>query len=206
MDKSKVGGGLAIPSSHDAAAYARVFHRAGRIYVRDFLTKSSAERAHAAIADAPFKRSESEEKKPQHAFDAYRLMHNGTLDSRLSDLLAFLHGAQFMQFAKGVAREPALKLISSQAVRFRAGDYAVGTEQPAKAKTGIAFVINLTPKWQPRWGGLHLFVGEDGNIAEGYAPEFNALTFFRTDAESFVSQITEDAAADRLAITGLLAA
>jgi Rps23 Pro-64 3,4-dihydroxylase Tpa1-like proline 4-hydroxylase len=68
-----------------------------------------------------------------------------------------------------------------------------------------AFVINLTPKWQPRWGGLHLFVGEDGNIAEGYAPEFNSFTLFAATAENFVSQITQDAAADRLAITGVLA-
>jgi SM-20-related protein len=205
MDKSKAGGGIAIASSHDAAAHARVFHRAGRIYVRAFLTKPSLERAHAAIAKAPFARTESTSNKLLHAFDAYRLMHNGPLDNQLSELVTFLHGVQFAQFARGVTRQPTLKLIRGEAVRFRAGDYAVGLEQPPKAESAIAFVINLTPKWQPRWGGLHLFVGEDGNIAEGYAPEFNTLTLFHAGSETFVSQVTDDAAADRLAITGVLA-
>ncbi len=63
-------------------------------------------------------------------------------------------------------------------------------------------MLNLTPRWRADWGGLLLFTDEDGHVAEGYTPAFDALNLLRTPPPHRVSGVASFAPAPRLSITG----
>lgn len=67
-----------------------------------------------------------------------------------------------------------------------------------------AYVLNLTHDWSVEWGGILNFLDEDGHIAEGYVPRFNALNVFDVGVPHFVSYVAPYAQAPRLSITGWL--
>ena len=48
------------------------------------------------------------------------------------------------------------------------------------------------------------FLDEDGNVAEGYLPRFNALNIFDVGVPHFVSYVAPYAQSPRLSITGWL--
>jgi Rps23 Pro-64 3,4-dihydroxylase Tpa1-like proline 4-hydroxylase len=62
--------------------------------------------------------------------------------------------------------------------------------------------MNLTPGWSVDWGGLLMFVDQDGHVAEAYTPAFNALNLFQVPQPHAVSMVAPFAGGDRLAITG----
>ena len=56
-------------------------------------------------------------------------------------------------------------------------------------------------EWRPEWGGLLLF-HEGGRIVEGFNPLFNSLSLFRVPMDHSVTQVTNFAPRERLAISG----
>ncbi|HEY5288971.1 MAG TPA: 2OG-Fe(II) oxygenase family protein, partial [Caulobacteraceae bacterium] len=56
-------------------------------------------------------------------------------------------------------------------------------------KRRIAYVLNMTPKWKPDWGGALQFYDRDDHIEEGYLPTFNALNIFRVPRRHSVTQV-----------------
>jgi Rps23 Pro-64 3,4-dihydroxylase Tpa1-like proline 4-hydroxylase len=65
-------------------------------------------------------------------------------------------------------------------------------------------VLNLSPRWKIEWGGLLMFHGDDGHVAEAFLPNFNSLNLLKVPALHSVSQVSLFAGDDRLAITGWL--
>jgi SM-20-related protein len=67
-----------------------------------------------------------------------------------------------------------------------------------------AFVINLSGRWRPEWGGQLQFLSDDGQIAESMLPIFNSLVVFEVPQLHQVSYIAPYALMPRLAISGWL--
>lgn len=76
------------------------------------------------------------------------------------------------------------------------------TDMSETGNRSIAFVYNLTPEWNPEWGGLfHL---QKQNTYETVSPIFNSLVLFKVPNNHFVSEISQRAERARLSFSGWL--
>lgn len=119
------------------------------------------------------------------------------------EVAAFLNGGPFLDFIRALTGDPRGAYVDAQATRFRPGHYLTehDDEKPEAGRL-YAYVLNLTPDWRVDWGGLLNFIDEDGHVAEGYTPSFNALNIFRVPQRHAVSFVAPFAVAPRLSITG----
>jgi SM-20-related protein len=130
----------------------------------------------------------------QYFFDNHRLSRDGEPYSDpghyLGKLVAFLNAPHFLTFIRGLTGLEAIDRTSAQATLYRPGDFlTVHDDETGGHKRLAAYVLNMTPGWRPDWGGILQFIDARGNIAEGYAPCFNALNIFRVPALHSVSQV-----------------
>jgi SM-20-related protein len=147
----------------------------------------------------------------QFIFESIRLSEAGEpFDGEpalLGDLTRFLNSDAFIGFARRVTSDPSIAFCDAQATRYRPGHFLTAHDDKVEAKKRrAAFVLNLTPSWKADWGGLLNFIDEDGHVAEGYTPAWNALNLFRVPQLHHVSYVNPLAGADRLSITGWLRA
>jgi len=91
----------------------------------------------------------------------------------------------------------------AQATRYRTGDFLTRHQDDvSKDKRKIAFVINLSPRWHPDWGGLLQFYEKNGTPRDAWSPEFNSLSLFDVTHIHSVTSISPFAPEARLAISG----
>ena len=109
-------------------------------------------------------------------------------------------GLDFLRALTGDAR---IGYCDAQVTRFRAGDFLTQHDDDVAGKHRLyAYVLNMTPEWKADWGGVLMFLDEDGHVAEGYTPAMNALNIFRVPMEHAVSEVASYAPAARVSITG----
>ena len=65
-----------------------------------------------------------------------------------------------------------------------------------------AYVLGMTEKWHPDWGGLLQFYRRDGTPTESHAPAHNSLTLFDVHKIHAVTYVAPFANARRYSITG----
>ena len=122
-------------------------------------------------------------------------------------LVAFLNSAEFLGFAREVCGDDSIAFADGQISRFEPGHFLT-RHNDLRPNLGrrVAYVINLSPNWRVEWGGVLEFLGDDGHVAAGYVPAFNAINLFRIPQMHHVSSIAPFAGAPRLSITGWLRA
>ena len=152
-------------------------------------------------------RVDGAESRMQYIFDTRRLdlePENAPRDA-VSDLTGFLNGPDFLAFVRTVTGDDRIDFADAQATRYRPGHVLTGHDDAAEGKNRLyAYVLNLTRDWRADWGGVLVFEGADGHIAEGFAPAFNALNIFAVPMRHAVTQVASFAPRDRLSITGWL--
>jgi Rps23 Pro-64 3,4-dihydroxylase Tpa1-like proline 4-hydroxylase len=115
----------------------------------------------------------------------------------------FLNSPAFLAFARTVTGVPSIALVDAQATCYRPGHFLTQHDDLIPEKKRIAaYVLNFTPRWRADWGGILEFIADDGHVAEGYAPVFNAINIFRVPQLHMVSSVAPWAQADRYSITG----
>lgn len=72
----------------------------------------------------------------------------------------------------------------------------------AEERRRIAYVLNLTPRWHPDWGGMLQFFRSDGVPRDAWEPRFNSLSLFDVSHIHSVTYVTPFAAGERYALTG----
>ena len=77
-------------------------------------------------------------------------------------------------------------------------------DQHATHDRAAALVLNLTPQWNPSWGGHLAFYDDNGNIEQAYAPGYNSLSIFLVPKKHGVLQIAPFAGAPRTSYLGWL--
>ena len=120
-------------------------------------------------------------------------------------LYEFLNSSEFLNFAREITGIRSIALTDAQATLYRPGHFLTHHDDLIRDKKRVAaYVLNFTPTWVTDWGGILQFIAEDGHLAEGYTPTFNALNLFRVPQLHAVSYVAPFAQAGRLSITGWL--
>ena len=142
------------------------------------------------------------------AYDSYMMVKNyfGAPEAQVQLLrfvLEFFNSPDFLAFAQQLTGHRGIRRVNAQATRYRPGHFL---KRHSDAHSGegrqFAYVLNLTRRWEPDWGGQLQFVDADGAILDCFLPRYNTLSLFRVPADHFVSQVAPWALEDRLAITG----
>lgn len=145
----------------------------------------------------------------QYLSDSYRIStlydEGHVREGLLADLYEAFNSPAMLARWRDLTGDAAICYADMQATRYRPGHFLTTHDDdlPEKGRR-YAYVLNLTQGWNPDWGGLLLFHGPGGHIAEGYAPAWNALNVFRVKQPHAVSLVAPFAAVDRLSITGWL--
>jgi SM-20-related protein len=130
----------------------------------------------------------------QYFYHYYRLLEHGTVfpraDHYLAKLVAFLRSPEFFAFVQDVTRIGSLDWISSTATLYKPLDFLTIHDDGLVGGKLVAYVLNVTPKWRPDWGGALQFFDRDDHIEEGFLPTFNALNLFRVPKRHCVGQVS----------------
>lgn len=145
----------------------------------------------------------------QYRYDAIRVPDDAAERAGSSDplaaLAAFLSGEAVMDLLRTVTGTSDPAFADAQATRYGPGDFLTAHDDDVAGKhRHAAYVLGLTRGWRAEWGGLLLFHGGAGGIAEGYVPGFNTLSLFAVPQPHSVSLVAPFAAAPRLSVTGWL--
>lgn len=130
----------------------------------------------------------------QYIFDNHRLSQAGEPypdpAHYFARLVDFLNSPTTLGFMREITGLPDIAWADAQATLYRPGDFLnVHDDSVSKFKRLVAYVLNLTPKWHPDWGGALNFLSPSGHIEEAYVPTFNALNVFRVPKQHFVASV-----------------
>ena len=130
----------------------------------------------------------------QFLYDHHLLSHKGEPyrdpDHYLSTLVGFLNSPAFFTFMREVTGLDAIAWMNAQATLYRPGDFlTTHDDRHGEHNRLVAYVLNMTPIWQPDWGGVLQFFDAPDHVEEGYLPTFNALNLFRVPKVHSVSQV-----------------
>jgi Rps23 Pro-64 3,4-dihydroxylase Tpa1-like proline 4-hydroxylase len=123
----------------------------------------------------------------------------------LGDFASFMSSPEVVALLRLITGRDAIDFADAQATAYGLGHFLSAHDDAVEGKNRqAAYVFSLTPAWRPEWGGLLLFHGEDGHIAEAYVPKFNSLNLFAVPQPHSVSMVAPFAAARRYSVTGWL--
>lgn len=129
------------------------------------------------------------------------------LDDPLAGFARFMASAPLLDLLARVTGAADINFADAQATIYDKGDFLTGHDDGVAGKNRrAAYVFGLTSRWRAEWGGLLLFHGGSGGIAEGFVPAFNTLSLFAVPQPHSVSQVAPWAGGPRLSITGWLRA
>lgn len=123
----------------------------------------------------------------------------------LAAVVAFLNAPETLAVLRKITGHAAIARVDAQATRYGPGHFLHPHDDLDAGKGRLAaYVLNMTPEWRPEWGGVLNFLDQDGHIAEGYAPRFNALNIFDVGVSHYVGYVAPYALYPRLSVTGWL--
>ena len=149
------------------------------------------------------------------AQEGFHYLHDGHVLSRdgegyadpshaLASITRFLNSQPFLDFARRITGNPAIAFADARATRYRRGHFLKCHDGGNEKGRIAAYVLNMTPRWRPDWGGALLFPDRPGHFSGGYLPAFNALNLFAVPQDHMVGFVSPFAGAHRLSITGWL--
>lgn len=125
----------------------------------------------------------------------------------LHRLYEWLNTDEFLSFAREVTGFEDISFADAQATRFLSGHFLCDHDDSQEGKNRrAAYILNLTPRWRPDWGGYLQLLTNTGDIRHGLMPAFNTLNIIAVPQRHSVSMVAPFAAEMRLAITGWLRA
>jgi SM-20-related protein len=121
----------------------------------------------------------------------------------LYELHALFNSAAFLDFARDLTGDDRIAYVDAQATRYLPGHFLNShTDEHEGAGRLYAYVLNLTPRWRAEWGGLLMFLDDDGAVSETFTPAFGTLNVFRVPQDHAVSMVAPFAGGPRHSITG----
>lgn len=121
----------------------------------------------------------------------------------LYDLHAGFNGPEWLDFARRLTGDDRIAYADAQATRYLPGHFLNShTDEHEGAGRLYAYVLNVSPVWRAEWGGLLMFMDDEGRVIETFTPQFDTLNVFRVPALHAVSMVAPFAGAPRYSITG----
>jgi Rps23 Pro-64 3,4-dihydroxylase Tpa1-like proline 4-hydroxylase len=134
----------------------------------------------------------------------YDVWHRRMLPGHFfEELFEFLNSPAWLDLVRRLTGADDIGFTDAQATRYAPGHFLTRHDDDVAGKQRrIAYVLNLTPQWQPDWGGTLVFHDEEGHLQRGFSPAWNALNLFRVPQSHAVTCVAPFAPAHRYAITG----
>lgn len=127
----------------------------------------------------------------------------GQSDIFLYQVLEFMNSEPVLEFARKLTGIQEINFCDAQATRYIGNCFLHSHKDQSGASTRrAAYVLNLTKKWDPNWGGYLQFFREDLNIDQAFKPDFNVLNVFTVPQPHSVSTVAPYCPGQRLSITG----
>ncbi|MGV2495789.1 2OG-Fe(II) oxygenase [Pelagerythrobacter aerophilus] len=118
-------------------------------------------------------------------------------------LLEAMNSAPALAMWRELTGDPDVGLVDGQATRYLPGHFLTRHDDDVEGKNRVAaYVLNLSPGWQPEWGGLLQFHDAAGEVTGAMVPGFNVLNLFRVPQSHSVSIVAPFAPAPRYSVTG----
>jgi SM-20-related protein len=118
-------------------------------------------------------------------------------------LLEAMNSAPAMALWRELTGDPEVALVDGQATRYLPGHFLTRHDDDVEGKNRVAaYVLNLSPGWEPEWGGLLQFHDAAGEVTGAMVPGFNVLNLFRVPQSHSVSIVAPFAPTPRYSITG----
>lgn len=134
-------------------------------------------------------------------YDIHRHGKGAGID--LISAVAFINSVDVLSLVRAITGGTGISFADAQATRFRAGHFLNAHNDGIEGKSRIAaYVLGMTPRWRPDYGGLLLFEDKQGNVSSGLTPAFNVLNIFRVPRPHLVTQVASFTPVPRLSITG----
>jgi SM-20-related protein len=145
----------------------------------------------------------------QYRYEAIRVPDDDAArradDSMLVGFARFMSSPTVLDLLRTVTGQNGIDFSDAQATAYGPGHFLTTHDDGIVAKNRkAAYVYNLSAQWRPEWGGLLMFNGTDGHIAEAFAPSFNALNLFTVPQPHSVSYVVPYVPYRRYAVTGWL--
>jgi SM-20-related protein len=118
-------------------------------------------------------------------------------------LTDFMNSPAFLSFARQLIGFAGLTKIDVHASQYLAGHYlTTHTDDDATQHGRAAYTIGFSRDWRADWGGLLVFLDENGDIEQGFIPRFNTLTVFNGMQRHTVTAISSFTPKPRLSLAG----
>jgi len=174
----------------------------GLVVIKEALEESFAERMFACLDQfADWKLYEGYEKH-------FHYHHHNIYDEKLfpPDLIRCreIFGSESTkEFMQRLAGRDCMGQITFSASLYSPGDHSLPHDDflgPPDHHRQVAFVWNLTWRWDPEWGGEFFWCKKNRFVS----PSFNSLVLFRVQPHNmhFVTTVSPQAEGKRLAISG----
>jgi Rps23 Pro-64 3,4-dihydroxylase Tpa1-like proline 4-hydroxylase len=125
----------------------------------------------------------------------------------LTRFVRWMADEEFLSVMRGLSGMDDINRVFAQATRYSRGSFLlIHNDETSVERRRLAYVINLTRRWRPDWGGLLHFAGDGGEVVDTFFPHFNSLALFTVPQKHFVSYVAPFAQGERSAITGWLVA
>jgi Rps23 Pro-64 3,4-dihydroxylase Tpa1-like proline 4-hydroxylase len=136
----------------------------------------------------------------------YDIYYKGLMPGHwFNNIMEFLNSESTLNYFRQLLNSPEITFIDGQITRFGAGHFLNIHDDNVKGKNRLAaMVIQLTPNWQPDWGGALHIVNEQNEIMNSVVPEFNTINIFKIPVKHFVGVVAPFVSHYRYAITGWL--
>ena len=138
------------------------------------------------------------------AIPIYDIYHKQMLPGNfLNEIFLFLNSQAFLDYLRDTLQMRDIVFADAQATCYTSGDFLNKHDDSAPGKHRLAgYVLNLTPSWNPNWGGALQFYDSQDNCVDTLVPSYNALNVFRVPQPHAVSYLPPYASGKRLSITG----
>jgi Rps23 Pro-64 3,4-dihydroxylase Tpa1-like proline 4-hydroxylase len=125
----------------------------------------------------------------------------------LTRCVRWMADEEFLSVMRGISGMDDISRVYAQATLYSRGNFLLlHSDETSIERRRLAYVINLTRRWRPDWGGLLQFADDEGNVVDTFFPHFNSLALFTVPQQHFVSYVAPYAQGTRHAITGWLIA
>jgi SM-20-related protein len=137
-------------------------------------------------------------------FPLYERGRSGRLaDPGLAQAHALISSPAFIDLARGLCGDPAIRFADGQLTRYRRGHFLTLHDDSAPGLQRVAaYVLNLSRGWAADFGGQLQFTDGEGRVAEAVLPRFNLLSVFAVPTPHLVTAVAPFVTGARYAITG----
>lgn len=181
------------------------YYENGARYLREHEFTQLSQEQRRALERQVYARARSDYQYAYSAYpvlDAYLQKWNEV--QLLNEFLEGLNSEPVLEFVRSITGFRDIIKADAQATRYGPGQFLrQHNDQSPPAETWlVAYVYNLTPQWQPDWGGYLQLIDADGDVFKGFRPRYNALNLLAVPQPHMVSLVTPFAGAARYSITG----